>query len=272
MGAESGGLGVAVALSADGATALIGTTHLGTHVGAAYVFRAATDDWISSGTPDAVLTDGWAGLFGDDFGGAVALSPDGRTALVGAPAFSYGSAGAAYLFRVRAPDDWPVERALIQHGRGDRGGVPGWSVALSAEGTALVGVPSVFGGRGAADVLHIVGSAPAVKLTDAAGPLGDLFGAGVELSSNGATALVASARAAVIFTRRASGAAGGCYVPYVVGGRLPAAKRAIDSTHCRIGRVTRVSAPRGRSGQVISQRPEPGKRLARGARIDLSVR
>jgi hypothetical protein len=272
MGAEGGGLGVAVALSADGTTALIGATHLNTHVGAAYVFRAAADGWISSNTPDAVLTDGWAGLFGDDFGGAVALSPDGRTALVGAPDFAHGPGGAAYLFRVRAPDDWPIEHALIQHSRGDRSSVPGWSVALSAEGTALVGVPSVFGGRGAADVLRLTGQGQPVKLTDAAGPRGDLFGAGVELSRDGATALVASARAAVIFTRAASGAAGGCYVPYLVGKKLPAAKRAVESTHCRVGEVTRVSTTQGGRGRVVSQRPEPGKRLARGTRVDLSVR
>ena len=78
VGPEAGGLGIAVALSADGTTALIGATSLDTFVGAAYVFRAAAPDaWVSSATPDAVLTDGAIGLFGDGFGGAVALSPNG---------------------------------------------------------------------------------------------------------------------------------------------------------------------------------------------------
>jgi len=272
-GAEEGGLGVAVALSAAGTTALIGATDLSTLVGAAYIFRAfAPDDWMSSTTPDAVLTDGWIGMFGDDFGGAVALAPDGRTALVGAPELAPGPAGAAYLFQLRSGT--VAERALIQTGSGHRSGgsgeVPGWSVALSGEGTALVGAPSVSRGRGAADVVDVAGPAQMAELTDAAGPPGELFGASVELSSDGATALVSSARAAVIFARTASAA--GCYVPFVEGDGLPAAKRAVEATHCRVGEVTRLRTSSGRSARVIRQRPESGKRLVWGARVDLSVR
>lgn len=103
VGAEVGG-SIAVALSADGTTALIGATSLDTFFGAAYIFRAtAADEWLSSATPDAVLTDGVIGLFGDGFGQAVALSPDGMTALVGAPNFTVGPAGAAYFFQVPSP-------------------------------------------------------------------------------------------------------------------------------------------------------------------------
>ena len=59
-GAVQGGISTVVALSADGTTALIGAMSLDTFVGAAYVFRAAADAWVSSATPDAVLTDGAA--------------------------------------------------------------------------------------------------------------------------------------------------------------------------------------------------------------------
>ena len=163
VGAEAGGLSIAVALSADGTTALIGATSLGTFFGAAYVFRAAAADaWVSSTTPDAVLTDGPAGLFGDGFGGAVALSPDGMTALVGAPNLALGPAGAAYFFHVRSPDAWTStanpDAMAGQHGSRKSGKVLGWSVALSEEGTALVGDPSVLGKAGAADVFHVAGS------------------------------------------------------------------------------------------------------------------
>jgi hypothetical protein len=49
---EKGGLGIAVALSADGTTALIGATNLETYVGAAYVFRASAENaWVPSATP-----------------------------------------------------------------------------------------------------------------------------------------------------------------------------------------------------------------------------
>src|SRR5262249_23524237 len=181
--AEAGGLSIAVALSADGTTALVGATSLDTFVGAAYVFHAPADGWISSATPDAVLTDGAIGLFGDGFGGAVALSPDGMPALVGAPDIAFGPEGAAYFFHVRSPKDWASttspDAVTGRPGRETYGEVPGWSVALSGEGTALVGEPSVLRTFGAADVLHTASSRRVsdATLTNAASPPGDLFGA-----------------------------------------------------------------------------------------------
>ena len=44
-----------------------------------------------------------------------------------------------------------------QHGSRKSGKVLGWSVALSEEGTALVGDPSVLGKAGSADVFHVAG-------------------------------------------------------------------------------------------------------------------
>jgi hypothetical protein len=286
VGAEAGGLSIAVALSADGTTALIGATSLDTFFGAAYVFRAAAADaWVSSTTPDAVLTDGLASLFGDGFGGVVALSPDGMTALVGAPNLALGPAGAAYFFHVRSPDAWTStanpDAMAGQLGSRKSGRVLGWSVALSEEGTALVGDPSVLGKAGAADVFHIagpneswgVGTDSRARLTNAASPPGDLLGASVGLSSDGTTALVSSVRATFIFTEQ-SGARGGmhCYVPYLDGRAVPAAKRAIKSTHCRVGTVSRVRASRAGTKRVVSQTPKPGERLAKDATINLRVR
>ena len=272
-GAHEGGLGIAVALSADGATALIGATNLSTFVGAAYVFRAAAEEaWVSSTTPTAVLTDGAIGLFGDGFGGAVALSPAGTTALVGAPNIAFGPAGAAYVFHVGSPSAWTStadpDVVTAQHGRQRSGAVPGWSVALSGEGTALIGEPSVLGKGGAADILHLGRS---TRLTNAASRPGDLFGTSVGLSADGTTALVSSIRAAFIFTKSGSRGTPDCYVPYVEGRALEAAKRAIESTHCGVGKVTRVRASRSKRNHVISQAPRPGERLVRGATIALRV-
>ena len=285
VGAQRGGMSIAVALSADGTTALIGTTSLPTFVGAAYMFRAAAPDaWVSSTTPDAVLTDGLVGLFGDGFGQAVALSPDGVTALVGAPNFAIGPAGAAYFFTVGSPEAWTstaepnavVDRVSAQDGSGE---VPGWSVALSERGTALVGEPSLRGGSGNADVLHVVGPDESwgfgkishARLTNAAGPPRDLFGAAVGLSADGTTALVSSVRATLIFTEAGSRNATHCYVPYLAGEAMYAARRAIASTHCRVGKVSRIRASRARGNRVISQTPGPGKRLTKGATVDLRV-
>jgi PASTA domain/FG-GAP repeat len=275
-GAAQGGLSIAVALSADGMTALIGATSIYSSVGAAYIFRAgAADAWVSTATPDAVLTDGLVGLFGDGFGRAVALAPDGMTALVGAPnlALPYSPAGAAYLFHVRRPDAWTSTAdpgaVVDQHNRRDDGVIPGWSVALSEEGTALVGAPSVLDRPGAADVFHIASAISHARLSNAASPPTDLFGGAVGLSSDGTTALVSSVRGAFVFTRAGSRAALYCYVPYVKGQALPAANRAIEATHCRVGKATRASSARTRNRLVVSQSPQPGERLAKGGRIDL---
>jgi PASTA domain len=109
------------------------------------------------------------------------------------------------------------------------------------------------------------------EATDAAGPPRDLLGAAVGLSSDGTTALVSSARGSFIFTQAGSRGGTDCYVPYLEGKKLRAAKRIIESTHCRVGKVTRVSASRRQSDRVISESPESGERLARGGKIYLRV-
>lgn len=271
--AEAGALSTAVALSADGTTALIGTTSDYTFAGAAYIFRAgAAGAWASSATPDAVLTDGFVGQPGDEFGAAVALSPDGLTALVGAPNLAFGPAGAAFLFQVRTLSAWTTTadpEAVLERAAGV---VPGWSVALSGEGTALVGEPSVSGRRGAARVFHFVGRDVARNtLANAASPPRDLFGAAVSLSSDGTTALISSARASFVFTRAGSRGASYCYVPYVRGQVLRSARRAIESTRCRVGRVSRISASREGSDRVVSQSPKPGARLVKHRTVDLRI-
>jgi hypothetical protein len=81
-GAANDQFGYSVALSADGGTALLGMPYDdfdgNTNAGAAYVFRRDGDAWVQQ----AKLVSeprGYSGSFGSD----VALSADGRTALVG---------------------------------------------------------------------------------------------------------------------------------------------------------------------------------------------
>lgn len=58
-----------------------------------------------------------------------------------------------------------------------------------------------------------------------------------------------------------------CAVPRLRGLTLLGAKRLLAKRGCSLGRVTRVRSRRVRRGHVVAQRPAPGLRLARGARV-----
>lgn len=89
--------GVAVALSSDGETALVGATHEvdSAGAGAAYVFiKPASGGWANTARYTSKLTvpkevaEAGYGSAGSYFGHAVALSANGTTALVGMPTFA----------------------------------------------------------------------------------------------------------------------------------------------------------------------------------------
>jgi hypothetical protein len=58
-----------------------------------------------------------------------------------------------------------------------------------------------------------------------------------------------------------------CAVPRLRGLNLVAARRLLAKRGCSLGRVTRVRSRRVARGRVVAQRPAPGIRLARGARV-----
>ena len=58
-----------------------------------------------------------------------------------------------------------------------------------------------------------------------------------------------------------------CAVPRLRGLKLLAAKRLLAKKGCSLGRVTRVRSRRVARGRVVAQRPAPGMRLARNARV-----
>jgi len=88
-----GRFGVAVALSADGDTALIGGLADDSTRGAAWLFTRSGSTWTQQG-PKLIPSD-WAGE--GEFGTNVALSADGATALIGAWRDNSGT-GAAWAF------------------------------------------------------------------------------------------------------------------------------------------------------------------------------
>ena len=127
-----------------------------------------------------------------DFGGSVALSADGKTALVGAPEDDSG-VGAVWVF-VRSGSTWTQQGSKLT-GAGEVGaGKFGTSVALSASGyTALIGAPGDHGKLGAAWVFTRTGSTwtrQGPKLTGGGEVAEARFGYGVALSADGNTALI----------------------------------------------------------------------------------
>ena len=144
-GEESGEgeFGQSVALSAEGDTALIGGYHDDSDDGAAWVFArsgsGAGASWAQQGAKLIGAGEAGRGSFGD----AVALTPDGGTALIGGVKDDE-QRGAAWLFMrfgSGAGASWAQQGEKLAGGGEESGkGEFGWSVALSGDGdTALVG-------------------------------------------------------------------------------------------------------------------------------------
>lgn len=181
--------GQAVALSADGTTAIVGGNNDDTANGAVWIYTRTGDVWSQQG-PKLVGT-GAAGAAQQGF--SVALSADGNTALVGAFADD-NQVGAAWVW-TRSNGAWSQQGAkLVGNDATGAGSTFGWSVALSSDGnTALIGGFGDNGNAGAAWVFTRSGgtwSQQGTKLvgSGATGAAGQ--GIGVALAADGNTAAV----------------------------------------------------------------------------------
>jgi hypothetical protein len=148
---KSGRLGAAVALSSDGDTALVGAGGEDGEQGAAWVFTRSGSGWQRR----AKLTGrGEKGL--GNFGESVALSSNGKIALIGCPMENSSGlqrVGAAWLFS-DSGSSWTRRARIAAPGTSGEDGLFGLTLALSGVGTtALVGVEVNNGGRGTAWVL-----------------------------------------------------------------------------------------------------------------------
>jgi hypothetical protein len=207
--------GYSVALSADGETALIGGAYAD---GMAWVFKRAGSTWEPHGSPLIVKEEGAGSehCANEDaecgVGRSVALSADGKTALIGGPA-DHGNRGAAWVFTLSG-SKWTQQEELTGGEEEIGDGRFGRSVALSADGdTALIGGSRSNATRGAAWVFTRSGSS-----WEQQGPLltggeevGEgRFGYSVALSAGGSTALIggrgddSGVGAAWVFTRSGS--------------------------------------------------------------------
>ncbi len=193
-----GGFGERVVLSADGTTAFIGAPFGGGGAGAAYVFHVPDEaSWASTSTPTATLTVPDSFLFG----GAMSVSSDGTTLVVGDP-FSNNGLGGAYIFHVSAEDAWvststpTAALTNLAEPASDQG--VGGVVAISGDGdTALLSDTGAASGVGGAYLFHVASeagwttsSSPTAILSNAAGFPDDGLGASLALSGDGTTAFI----------------------------------------------------------------------------------
>jgi hypothetical protein len=203
----NGRFGGAVAVSADGATVLVGAHGDAAGLGAAWVFSSDGSAWTQQGPKLSAGEETAKGQFGT----RVALSADGGTALIGGPNDNAG-AGTAWIFTHGSQTWAPAARLMPNDENG--AGAFGTSVALSADGkTALIGGPNDNNARGAAWLFTGAESRyrqHGSKLTPAGATAGGAFGTSLALAGNGATAVIGAAGdnhaagAAWIFSRSGS--------------------------------------------------------------------
>jgi hypothetical protein len=185
--------GRSVALSADGSTALVGAPRDTSLRGAAWAFARSESGFVQQG---GAIT-GAEEIGGGYFGRSVSLSADGTTALIGARKDNAGI-GAAWVF-ARSGSAWAQQGPKVTAEQEVGEGQFGYSVALSGDGdTAVIGGPHDGGSVGAAWILARSGTTwtQSKQLAGEAEPGVGLFGTGVAVSSDGATALVGAPREA----------------------------------------------------------------------------
>ncbi len=135
--------GRAVALSADGNTALIAGPRDHYELGAVWIYTRSGAEWTEQ--QKIVPTEGEQAV--NWFGSALAVSSAGTTALIGNPALGH-SAGAAWVY-VRSGSEWTLQQKIVPADEQvtPNGAAPpvsdfGDAVALSSDGTtALIGGP-----------------------------------------------------------------------------------------------------------------------------------
>jgi len=140
--------GIAVALSGNGNTALVGGSGDNSGTGAAWVFTRSGSTWSQQAELNGTGTQPPPANLGIAQGAAVALSADGSTAIVGGYGDN-GAVGAAWIY-TRSGSSWAQQGAKLVGNAAVNAASQGFSVALSGDGNeALIGGPGDnFAGSG----------------------------------------------------------------------------------------------------------------------------
>jgi hypothetical protein len=177
--------GIAVSLSADGNTAIVGGSNDNYNQGAVWVFTRSGGIWSQQGSK---LTGTYTWI-GAHLGGAVSLSADGKTII------ACGSSNNRVIVYTFNGAFWSQQgNELIPLGATTSNISLGSSVSLSADGnTALVGATNDSSGKGAAWVFIRIGgvwSQQGNKLVGTGASAVAYQGVSVSLSADGNTAFV----------------------------------------------------------------------------------
>ena len=62
-----------------------------------------------------------------------------------------------------------------------------------------------------------------------------------------------------------------CVVPKLNGKKLKAAKKKLKKASCKLGKVTRHKGVTNKTGKVVKQSPKPGKQLAPGSKVKVTL-
>jgi IPT/TIG domain/FG-GAP repeat len=211
--------GFSVAVSADGDTALVGAPS-GAAGGSVWVFARTGAELAQDGGPLVEPQGAASGTCMEEqseepgecgFGRSIAISADGKLAVVGAP-LADEHAGSAWVF-TRSGSTWRASAQLTSPAP-RRGGYFGRGVAMSADGsTILVGAPGEDHELGDAWVFERSGESwqASAEPLAASGQDGEggRFGRTVALSGNGEVALLGSPRAAAALVFEGGGPGGG---------------------------------------------------------------
>ena len=181
------GQGVAVALSWDGNTAIVGGPWDNSIAGGAWVFTRSGNTWTQQGgklVPPGAVSNSF-------FGYSVRLSNDGNTAVLGEPGDS-GKVGAAWIY-VRIDSVWKIQGKKLVGTNSSGAPQQGISVGMSSDGnTVIIGGPTDSVNTGAAWVFtrsDTVWTQQGGKLVGTAATSAQQ-GVSIGLSSDGNTAVI----------------------------------------------------------------------------------
>jgi hypothetical protein len=144
---------------------------------------------------------------------------------------------------------------------------PTISSIAPAEGS-IKGATVVIAGTNFASVTGVsFGSAPATFTVDSEGQITAVAPPSKTLSAVSVTVTTAAGTASSAQTF----AYKGCKVPKLKGKKLKAAKKKIRKAGCRLGKVKKLHGATAKTGKVTKQGPKPGKILAPGAKIKITL-